>query len=1011
MIPIQLTIEGLYSYQTRQTIDFNNLIEAGLFGIFGAVGSGKSSILEAITFALYGETERLNSRDKRAYNMMNLKSNRSYIEFDFINYQDRIFRVTREFKRNSKRFDDVKLANAVFFEQKDSEWIPLEHTNAEELIGLSYQNFKRTIIIPQGQFKEFIELGATDRTKMMKEIFNLHRFDLQDKVAGIAKKNQSAIDQLEGKLSGFEEVSEEYITELKTQLSSAKETTTQVQNEYDLINEKFQQLKALKSDFESLKQKKITFESQTQQKVEIDQQKAELEQYELIYNSFHQILLNQSSLQVEIDSKTVSIEDQQKQLALIEHQINTIKTNIAAIQSYHEALPTKRKEENDLELVVQILKFTLEIEELKNRTKKGGEEVEEVKKNQLSIENEIKKEELELKSLTDNKINHQVLLEVGNWFNQAETIKATLQQIKNRIAEKQAQVESYQQKLSEENISAETFEQEFKLQLEALESKKDSLTKTRNDLEVQQKLAHFAHNLHEGENCPLCGAIEHPKVLKGEDVSTEISAVITELNELKDTQKRLTKKQNDVQQILNQKQFISEQLTQDFSDLKKSEEELSSHLESFSWKDFEATNFELFLEKKKEANEIEQAIIAKNNGLIALREALEKERQKVEIYSKKLEEFKLKEVEKASQISQNSSNLKVLNFDDFKNDSAEQVNEKWINLKANNQKVEEDYQQLSKELNDYQLKLEAQKSAVQVLEAQILVHQSDLKLIDQSIKEALLANKLNAIAEVKTILAKKLNVTEIRKVIEQFNITYETLRNSIAELELKLAQVSFDETLYQTTEEKLNVVAQQLKEANDSVAKLSAEISRLEKAFEDKKELLKEFEQLQKRAANLKTLQTMFYKAGFVNYVSSIYLKQLCENANARFHRMTKNQLSLQMSDDNEFEIIDYLNEGHARSVKTLSGGQAFQVSLSLALALAESVQSSSKADRNFFFIDEGFGTQDADAVNIVFETLNHLHKENRIVGIISHVEELKERIPMALNIVKDEENGSQILF
>ena len=84
-------------------------------------------------------------------------------------------------------------------------------------------------------------------------------------------------------------------------------------------------------------------------------------------------------------------------------------------------------------------------------------------------------------------------------------------------------------------------------------------------------------------------------------------------------------------------------------------------------------------------------------------------------------------------------------------------------------------------------------------------------------------------------------------------------------------------------------------------------------------------------------------------------------------------------------------------------------MSLSLALALAESVQSSSKADRNFFFIDEGFGTQDADAVNIVFETLNHLHKENRIVGIISHVEELKERIPMALNIVKDEENGSKI--
>ena len=183
MIPIKLTIEGLYSYQERQTIDFSNLIDAGLFGIFGAVGSGKSSILEAITFALFGETERLNSRDKRAYNMMNLKSNRSYIEFDFVNYENKLFRATRDFKRNSKRFDEVKSPTVVFFEMKNDEWIPLDHSNAEQIIGLSYSNFKRTIIIPQGQFKEFIELGASERTKMMKEIFNLHRFDLQDKVA------------------------------------------------------------------------------------------------------------------------------------------------------------------------------------------------------------------------------------------------------------------------------------------------------------------------------------------------------------------------------------------------------------------------------------------------------------------------------------------------------------------------------------------------------------------------------------------------------------------------------------------------------------------------------------------------------------------------------------------------------------------------------------------------------------------------------------------------------------
>ena len=173
--------------------------------------------------------------------------------------------------------------------------------------------------------------------------------------------------------------------------------------------------------------------------------------------------------------------------------------------------------------------------------------------------------------------------------------------------------------------------------------------------------------------------------------------------------------------------------------------------------------------------------------------------------------------------------------------------------------------------------------------------------------------------------------------------------------------------------------------------------------------MIAEAEKLELRTDNLNKLFNLFTGKGFVNFISSIYLKQLVVHANARFHRMTRNQLSLTVNDKNDFEIIDYLNEGKTRSVKTLSGGQSFQVSLSLALALAESVQAKSKTEQNFFFIDEGFGTQDNEAVNLVFETLLNLNKENKIVGIISHVEELKERIPASLTVVKDEERGSLV--
>ena len=219
MIPLQLTIEGLYSYQHRQIIDFTQLTAAGLFGIFGGVGSGKSSILEAISYVLYGETERMNGRENRTYNMMNLKSSRSYIELDFLNFEDNKFRATREFRRNSKNFEDVRTPSVMLYQWKNNSWEPLESSKVDDIIGLSYANFKRTTIIPQGQFKEFLELGGKDRTTMMMEIFDLQRFDLQQKTASLQSANRTVLDQLAGELKGFEEVNAEQITTLKTEFT------------------------------------------------------------------------------------------------------------------------------------------------------------------------------------------------------------------------------------------------------------------------------------------------------------------------------------------------------------------------------------------------------------------------------------------------------------------------------------------------------------------------------------------------------------------------------------------------------------------------------------------------------------------------------------------------------------------------------------------------------------------------------------------------------------------------
>ena len=119
--------------------------------------------------------------------------------------------------------------------------------------------------------------------------------------------------------------------------------------------------------------------------------------------------------------------------------------------------------------------------------------------------------------------------------------------------------------------------------------------------------------------------------------------------------------------------------------------------------------------------------------------------------------------------------------------------------------------------------------------------------------------------------------------------------------------------------------------------------------------------------------------------------------------------MSLELDEGNDFVIRDFLNGGKTRALKTLSGGQTFQIALCLALALAENVKSLNQAEQSFFFLDEGFGTLDRSSLQIVFETLKSLQKENRIVGIISHVEDLQQEIDVALLIENDSEKGSII--
>ncbi len=1012
MIPIQLTLEGLYSYQARQTIDFTNLIEAGLFGIFGAVGSGKSSILEAISFALYGETERLNSRgDKRSYNMMNLKSNRAYIEFDFTNFENRVFRTTREFKRNSKNFEDVKSQTPVFYEKIAEQWVPLEHTSADKLIGLSYENFKRTIIIPQGQFREFLELGATERTRMMKEIFSLQRYDLQENVKRLYSKNTTELNQIEGQLKGFEEVSPEIILEkqqLHTQQKSIFET---VENNYKTLQISFQILQNLKADFEALQAKSSQFNQLKQQKESIDQQAEQLAVYEKLNLVFRPLLDDQTRESNALEQHKKGLVIAQATFKEVENERLVTEYRLKEVKKAMALLPHKRLQETDLNHLFQIAHFIQQINRLNERTTNGKTALSSKIEQLTAFRNKLDQNSIELEQLKKLRLDSSVLMEVSTWFNEKKSLDKEAIQLQETLGALQDKSKAISAELTALNVDPKLWKVQLDTEILQANSQLKRIQDQKEALVLQQELAHYAAHLKPGENCPLCGSLEHPSILRGDDNQTEaLKAVEIQQQKAQQMVLALQKKELTIETILHRQSEQEQVLNELNQKIKGVKEQLEAHQTSFKWTGFSSTDEQHFNTKKIEAETLEKVLINKENQLIAQRKEWENLTLEVDKYKDALNNFELEEAKLRSSIEAHQQQLKVLLEADYINRSPEQLAEEAEQLQQENKETEQAFERDNAQfLSIYQRYAEL-KNTVEVTQQNI--QQTEVQLVEcrKKLQNALKAHHLETENDVQTILAQNLDTATIRSQINQFLIQYETLKNSMTELSERLKNKEFSAEAFNNQHAQLLALEASYKEHTEALAKLSAEIERLNSLCQQKKAILEAQSSFQKRADNLKIMKSLFDQSGFVKYVSSIYLKQLCDNANVRFHRMTRNQLSLQLSDTNEFEIIDYLNEGRSRSVKTLSGGQSFQVSLSLALALAESVQADAQAQRNFFFIDEGFGTQDAESVNTVFETLTNLQKENRIVGIISHVEELQERMPISLTIEKDEEKGSYVV-
>ncbi len=1020
MIPVSLTIKGLYSYQQEQTIDFSRLLEGQFFGIFGTVGSGKSTVLEAVSFAMYGETERLNQRDNRNYNMMNLKSDDLFIDFTFKNFDDHLYRFSVRGKRAGNDFETVRTFQRTAYKKVNDSWEPLENPSAEPIIGLSYENFRRTIIIPQGKFQEFLQLGDKARTDMMKEIFHLGKYEFFYQTASLEKKNNEKIQNYQGQLERFREVTIENLAAGQEAVKKLEEELSNLRKQLLEQEKKEKELTELKRLFDELNQKKEALKTLGVQEEHYKKLEQQLGDYEYCLRHFKDKLSRRKELTISLENKSRTITENTRQLQHITTRHNQQETLLEKARDDLKNQDHRKAKLSDYEHLISLLDLEKSISELTQHKAKGEQYIQAETEKGTAIQEKLEKLKTALKTKKASLPDMKVLVEVNNWFMINDQLLKSKEEIGKDIASLQQLM-----KTTDESAGAlypDFVEKEFPVKAPSVGSylrsmerftensqrKLEELQEQTGHYQLQEKLGAFAGQLQKGEPCPLCGSTHHPVILRVEDVNEHIALAKKQMDVIKDQLKtcdKASRKYHELQATIDNQHRQSETLQ---TKLRKVEEELNAHKQQFRWNDFHPDNQEKIHEAYQNAEEINQAITRMEEEADLLEKEWKKNADILEKYKKRMDEITSQLTAKSSSHTTLKNQLKVLNVEQHKA-APDILLQQAKKLTEEIRLADERYESLMKETDQ----LKHQKIALQErIEATRQVLEEDrksLETIEHNLETILNESSYQTLDEVRAILNEPLDTDKLRSEIARYRQELYKLQQDVLHLEEQVKDKQFDPVSFGKLQSSVQTLREKVQSTNDLLVKEKDALIRLQADLQHKEKLEKELEALLYRAENLSVLRKLFKGNGFINYISSVYLHNLCKSANERFYPLTRQQLQLEVTENNDFRVRDFLNNGRTRSVKTLSGGQIFQASLSLALALAESVQQQNKAQQNFFFLDEGFGSLDKESLQVVFDTLKSLRKENRIVGIISHVEELQQEIDVYLKIHNHPELGSMI--
>ncbi|EJT6151003.1 TPA: exonuclease SbcC [Clostridium perfringens] len=510
MKPIKLEVKGLNSFIDKQVVEFDKLTERGLFGIFGPTGSGKSTILDGITLALYGDIARKSS------NYINTNCDGVYVSYEFqiTGNEVKRYRVDREFKRDNKSGGIRNKSSKIIDITGGVENVLEEKAKAvtskcEEIIGLKLDDFMRTVVLPQGKFSEFLKLEGKERRNMLERLFNLRKYgdDLSSKLSLEIRKEKDKMNVLEGQLKGYEGVSEEA---LKAKEEEINEINLSIKSKEELLNKikkEFEEAEKVWNTQKELYDKRIEEESLVSRSEEIKSFKERVE----ISNKADKVIVfinNLEEILKEINKEDLKFNELNKKLEELTNLREENKLKFEEVsKKKEEKLPDLRlKKEKLLESQKErdiLFQIKADGVKLKEACKKIFEDRSKCDTKLNSIEENEKKLNEELKEKEERKEELFVHEEFKNKINSGLFILSSYEGLDkqfNEIKSEEIELKKYIKNLTEDK---EKSEKDLKVKIESLSKTRDKLEsllkKTPGDsnsiLEKQIKLGEYREKL------------------------------------------------------------------------------------------------------------------------------------------------------------------------------------------------------------------------------------------------------------------------------------------------------------------------------------------------------------------------------------------------------------------------------------------------------------------------------------------------------------------------------------